>query len=58
MGSNLSRTFSPRKRKRRSSYYARGYYETKAHSNSYYKKKYIFDNNKVKFKIYKNGRVI
>lgn len=59
MGHAISKTFSPRKtNKRRSSYYARGHYETQPFRSSYFRKKYPFRDDIVKVKIYRNGRVI
>ena len=58
MGHAISKTFSPQKtKKRRSSYYARGHYETQPFRSSHFKKKYFFRNDIVKVKIYRNGRV-
>ena len=58
MGHTISKTFSPRKtKKRRSSYYARGHYETSSFRSSHFRKKYPFRNDIVKVKIYRNGRV-
>lgn len=58
MGNTITRTFSPRKtKKRRSSYYARGHYETRPFRGSHFRKKYFFRDDIVKVKIYRNGRV-
>ena len=58
MGHTISKTFSPRKTsRRRTSYYARGHYETSSFRDSHFRKKYPFRDDIVKVKIYRNGRV-
>ena len=58
MGHKISKAFSPRKSsRRRSSYYARGHYETSSCRSSHYRKKYPFRRDIVRVKIYRNGIV-
>ena len=58
MGHKISKAFSPRKSSRkRSSYYARGHYETSSFRSVHYRKKYPFRGDIVKVKIYRNGIV-
>ena len=63
MGHKITKAFTPRtsskKRsfRRRSSYYARGHYETTSFRSSHFRKKYPFRRDIVKVKIYRNGIV-